>query len=79
MSDSTRRGFVKGSVAAAAGMTAIGALTAEAAQAREDAATGGVVAHVRDARTGEIDVMSADRTITVRDRKLASQIARAAR
>ena len=34
MSDSTRRGFVKNSAAAAAGMTVVGALVAEQADAK---------------------------------------------
>jgi hypothetical protein len=85
MSGSTRRAFVKNSMAAAAGMTAIGALTGEAtvaaaaAAAEPDAHKGSVVAYVRDARTGEVAVMSGDRTVQVRDRQLAARIARAAR
>ena len=38
-----------------------------------------VVAYVRDPRSGEISVMSGDREVSVRDPKLAAQIARAAR
>ncbi len=83
MSDSTRRGFVKGSVAAAAGMTAIGALTGEAAAAdakalQAEAPAGGMVAHVRDAKTGEVALMWGDQTVTLRDRQLAARILRAA-
>ena len=81
MSASTRRAFVKNSVAAAAGMTAIGGLTAETADAmaEPEAPTGSVVAYVRDAKTGEISVMAGDRSVQVHDRQLARRIARAAR
>ncbi len=83
MSDSTRRGFVKSSASAAAGMTVIGALVTEQADAAdaEVAATGSgpVVAYVRNAKTGDIAVMAGEREVKVRDRKLAARIARAAR
>lgn len=80
MSDLTRRGFVKNSAGAAAGMTAIGALVAGQAEADVSAAgSDPVVAYVRDPRKGEIAVMSGDREVTVRDKKLAAQISRAAR
>lgn len=78
MGQSTRRGFVKNSVAAAAGMTVIGVLS-ESAEAEASERRGPVVAYVRDARTGDISVMSGDRTVTVRDRQLAARLARAAR
>jgi hypothetical protein len=85
MSDTTRRGFVKGSAAAAAGATVLGSLVAEPADAalspaEAEAATrsGAVVAYVRDAGSGEIALMSGDREVNVRDRKLAARIARAA-
>jgi len=79
MSDSTRRGFVKNSAAAAAGMTVVGALLTEEAQARVAAHDGPVVAYIHDARTGEISVLAGDREVHVRDRKLAAQIAGVAR
>ncbi len=80
MSDLTRRGFVKNSAGAAAGMTAIGALVAGQAEARDvDPGSEPVVAYVSDPRSGEISVMSGDREVTVHDRKLAVSIARAAR
>ena len=79
MSDSTRRGFVKNSAAAAAGMTVVGALLTEEAQARVAAHDGPVVAYVHDARTGEISVLASDREVRVRDRKLAARIASVAR
>lgn len=80
MSDLTRRGFVKTSAGTAAAMTAIGAIVAQQAEA-EGGATGSgpVVAYVKDARTGEISVMSGDREVSVRDPKLAARIVRAAR
>jgi anaerobic selenocysteine-containing dehydrogenase len=81
MSDLTRRGFVKSSAGAAAGMTAIGALVATGQAEAEQPAAGSdpVVAYVRDPSTGEISVMSGDREVTVRDSKLAARIARAGR
>jgi hypothetical protein len=79
MSDSTRRGFVKNSAAAAAGMTVVGALLTEEAQARVAAHDGPVVAYVHDARTGEISVLAGDREVHVHDRKLAARIAGVAR
>jgi hypothetical protein len=67
----TRRAFVKRSATAAVGATMIGALIAEEA----DAATSEpVVAYVHD---GEVSIMTGEREVTVRDRKLAAQIARA--
>jgi hypothetical protein len=80
VADLTRRRFVKNSAGAAAGMTLIGVLVADRANA--EGGTAGsepVIAYVRDPSTGEIDVMSGDREATVRDPKLAAQIARAAR
>ena len=79
MSDSTRRGFVKNTATAAAGMTVVGALVAEQADAKVAAGSGPVVAYVRDAATGEITVMAGERQIELRDRKLAARLARAAR
>jgi hypothetical protein len=79
MSDSTRRGFVKNSAAAAAGMTVVGALVAEQADAKAAAGSGPVVAYVRDASTGEISVMAGERQVEFRDRKMAARLARAAR
>jgi hypothetical protein len=79
MSGSTRRGFVKNSATAAAGMTVIGALMAEQADAKRHAKSGPVVAYVRDARKGEISLMTGEREVKVHNRKLAASIARAAR
>jgi hypothetical protein len=80
MSDLTRRGFVKTSAGAAAGMTALGVLVTEHAEA--DVGPDGshpVVAYVKDPRNGEISVMSGDREVSLRDRKLAARILRASR
>ena len=82
MSDLTRRGFVKNSAAATAGITVIGALLSEQADAKPGGAGGdgnkAVVAYVRDPRKGDISVLSGDREVHIRDRKLAAAIARAA-
>lgn len=78
MSDSTRRGFVKNSAAAAAGMTVVGALVAEQADAKAAAKSGPVVAYIRDPRTGEISVMAGECEVKLHDRKIAARIARAA-
>lgn len=79
MSELTRRGFVKASAGAAASASVLAALAAEQAQAREQGRSGPVVAYVKDARSGEVSVMSGDREVTVRDSQLAAQIVRAAR
>ena len=79
MSDLTRRGFVKNSAAATAGITVIGALLADQAGAHTgDPGSQPVVAYVRDPRKGDISVLSGDREVHVHDRKLAAAIARAA-
>ncbi len=72
MSD-TRRAFVKRSATAAIGATMVGGLLATEADADTSEP---VVAYVHN---GEVSVMKGDREVTVRDRKLAAQIARAAR
>jgi hypothetical protein len=79
MSDSTRRGFVKNSAAAAAGMTVVGTLVAEQADAKAADASGPVVAYIRNPRTGEISVMAGEREVKLQDRKIAARLARAAR
>jgi hypothetical protein len=80
VTDLTRRRFVKNSAGSMAGMTAIGALVAEQAHADADL-TGAepVVAYVSDPAKGEISVMSGDREVIVRDRKLAAEIVRKSR
>ncbi|MBV8989925.1 MAG: twin-arginine translocation signal domain-containing protein [Solirubrobacterales bacterium] len=79
MSELTRRGFVKTSAGAAAGVGVLGALAADQAEAHEGGRSGPVVAYVKDARRGEVSVMSGDREVTVRDSGLAARIVRAAR
>jgi hypothetical protein len=79
MSDSTRRGFVKNSAAAAAGVTVVGAIVAEQADAKAAAKSGPVVAYIRNPRTGEISVMAGEREVKLHDRKIAARLARAAR
>jgi nitrous oxide reductase len=78
MSHLTRRGFVTRSAGAAAGMTALGAMVTQHADAEAVAGSEPVVAYVRDPGRGEISLMSGDREVTVRDRKLAARIVRAA-
>jgi anaerobic selenocysteine-containing dehydrogenase len=80
VSDLTRRNFVKNSAITAAGMTAVGAIAAGAAEA-DSGAVGSepVVAYVSDPSTGEISVMTGEREVKLRDRKLAREISRAAR
>ena len=70
MSD-TRRAFVKRSAGAAVGATMIGALIASEADATTNEP---VVAYVHD---GQISIMTGEREVTVRDRKLAADIIRA--
>ncbi len=79
MSELTRRGFVKNSAAAAAGLTA--RRSARRASRPTPTTVKGadpVVAYVNDPGKGEIAVMTGDREVTVRDRKLAARIVRAA-
>jgi hypothetical protein len=70
MSD-TRRAFVKRSATAAVGATMLGALMATEADASTSEP---VVAYVHD---GKISIMTGEREVIVRDRKLAAQIVRA--
>jgi anaerobic selenocysteine-containing dehydrogenase len=80
MSDLTRRGFVKNSAAATAGMTVIGALLAGPADAHKGGdGSKAVLAYVRDARKGDIAILTGDREVHVHDRRLAEAIAHAAR
>ncbi|MGO9754819.1 MAG: hypothetical protein ACLP8S_03025 [Solirubrobacteraceae bacterium] len=79
MSDLTRLGFVKSSVGTAVGMTAIGALVTQRAEAQHGpVGSDPVVAYVKDPSSDEISVMSGDREVIVRDRELAAKIGRAA-
>lgn len=75
MSDTTRLGFVKHSAAAAAGMTVVGAIVAEEADAKVARRSGPVVAYIQKPGNGEIIVMHGKRQVKFRDRRLAAQIA----
>ena len=79
MSASTRRGFIKNSAVAAAGMTAVGTIVTQQADGDAVAGADPVVAYVSNPRKGEISVMTGDREVTVHDRKLAASIVRAGR
>jgi len=80
MSDLTRRGFVKNSAAATAGITVLGALLSQSADAGEEASGAhAVVAYIRDPGKGEIAVLSGDREVHIQDRRLAARIAGAVR
>ena len=80
MSDLTRRRFVKHSAVTAVGLTLIGAADAEAAEGDRGAVSSEpVVAYVRDPSKGEISVMTGEREVKLRDRRLARAISRAAR
>jgi hypothetical protein len=73
VSDQTRRAFVRRSAGAAVSATVIGALVAGEADA---APAEPLVAYVHHDR---VSVMAGEREVTIRDRKLAAQIARAAK
>jgi hypothetical protein len=79
VSELTRLGFIKSSAATVAGLTVLGGVAAEADAKPVPVGSKPVVAYLKDPGTGEITVMSGDREVTVSDRKLAAQIARAAR
>ena len=80
MSDLTWRDLVRKSAVTAAGMTVIGAIAADVASADSSAAgSEPIVAYVSDPSKGEISVMKGDREVKLLDRKLAQDIARAAR
>jgi len=79
MDATTRRGFVKNSAAAAAGMTAVCAIVAQQADADVVSGAEPVVAYVSNPRKGEISVMTGKHEVRVRDPKLAASIVRAGR
>jgi hypothetical protein len=78
MGESTRRDFVTRSAAAAAGMTVVGSLVAESADAKAAKKARPIVAYIHDASTGEISVNTGERTLKINDRQIAARIARAA-
>src|SRR5947209_6970756 len=73
MSDLTRRGFVGSSAGAAAGMTVLGALLAQRADADVAAGTEPIIAYISDPRGGEIALLAADREVTIRDPQLTAR------
>jgi len=83
----SRRSLMRSAVGAGAATVAAGFLVsalaepAAAAPTTEGAAahTEPVVAHVRDARTGDIDLFVGTRHVQVRDHDLAARLANAAR
>ncbi len=79
MSDFTRRDFVKTSAGAAASATAIGALLAAEAEAKGHGHSHPIVAWIGDPRSGKVTVMSGKHEVTIRDHKLASKLAHAAK
>jgi len=79
MSDVTRGAFIKRSATTAAGMTVVGAVFAEEADAKVARKSGPIVAYVSKPASGEVVVMHGKHQVKVRDRKLAAKLARAAR
>lgn len=77
MSDTTRLAFLKRSAGAAAGMTVVGAIVAEDADAKVARKSGPLVAYIKKPANGEIVVMHGEKQIVVHNKKLAAQIARA--
>jgi hypothetical protein len=81
----TRRTMLKGAAAAGIGVATAGVVAdimfagPASAATTSSHGTDEVVAHVRDIRTGEIDIYSGTRQVSVRDRQLAARLARAAR
>jgi len=77
-------GVVAALPAAAATAAGLTGTEAAAAAGRDDLAASStpsepVVAHVRNAKTGEISIYTGTRTITVRDPSLAARLVKAAR
>jgi D-arabinose 1-dehydrogenase-like Zn-dependent alcohol dehydrogenase len=79
MKEMTRAGFVKSSAAAVVGASALGAIATGTAEADEHAGSEPVVAYVRNPSKGEIAVMSGEREVVLRDRRLAARLARRVR
>ncbi len=71
MSEQTRRAFVRRSAGAAVGATMIGALVVDQAAATPSEP---IVAYVHH---DKVSIMTGEREVTMRDRKLAAQILRA--
>jgi hypothetical protein len=60
-------------------MTVFGALLTQSAEAKSAKHDRPIVAYIHDARTGEISLSTGERTVKFRDRKIAAQLAQAAR
>lgn len=84
MSDTSRRSFLAGAgvvagVATATALVPVG--NAFASKSSDDNAPKGeantetLVAYVKDAKSGQISVMSGDREVVITDRKLAQKLA----
>jgi anti-sigma factor RsiW len=67
-----------GALAGAAGGAVLGAGATPAAPASTEGADGVVVAHVVDARTGDIDVYVGEQQVRIRDRSVAARLRSAA-
>ena len=85
MSQVSRRSFLRTSVAAAGGVTAIGAAAATGgrivaeAMAPAGVSDGPVVAYVRDAGGDAVSVVHGDGEVVIHDAQLVRRLARAAR
>ncbi|MBV9094758.1 MAG: hypothetical protein JO132_12930 [Streptosporangiaceae bacterium] len=83
----SRRGLLRGAAAAGAAGLAVTAMGATAAPALGSesrtpapaarATAGPIVVHVRDARSGDIEVFSGTSQVRLRDKDLAARISRA--
>ena len=73
----TAMGAAAPALAATATATASGTGTAPAADQAHDTAAGPIVVHVRDARSGDIEVFAGTSQTRLRDKDLAARIARA--
>jgi hypothetical protein len=88
MTEQSRRTFLRGAGVAAATVAAASVVPAVAVAATRaagdanhipsEAKTDSLVAYVKDAKSGEISVMSGDREVLVTDRDLAQRLARIA-
>jgi hypothetical protein len=80
MSELTRRGFVRSSAGAAAGIAAVGAFGVTDADGKKQAThSHPVIAWLGDPRDGTITIMSGDGEVTIHDHALAAKIARHAK
>jgi hypothetical protein len=63
-----------GALAGAAGSAVLGSGAGSGAPSDGTASSGDVVAHVRDAATGDIDVFFGDQQVRIRDRAVAARL-----